>query len=87
MLQKLACYMAIIQNSGSNCTYACIQTKCYMYVSPLYINSIYLPFHCHCQCLVRSLSFFLGYLVVIPNAEQEGNISFAETADKPKFVS
>ena len=87
MLQKLACHMAIIQNSGSNCTYVCIQTKHYMYVSPLYINSIYLPFHYHSQYLVRSLSFFSSCLVVIPNAEQEGRISFAETAERHKFVS
>ena len=36
MLQKLACHMAIIQNSGSNYTSVCIKTKSYMYVSPLY---------------------------------------------------
>ena len=65
----------------------CIQKTCYMYVSPIYIYSIYPPFHCHCQCLVRSLSFFSSCRVVIPNVEQEGRISYAETADKPKFVS
>ena len=35
MLQKLACHMAIIQNSGSKCTSMCIQKKRYMYISPL----------------------------------------------------
>ena len=44
MLQKLACHMAIIQNSGSNCTSMCIKTKSYIYVSPLYIYSSYPPF-------------------------------------------
>ena len=87
MLQKLACHMAIIQNSGSNYTFVCIQTKIYMYVSPLYIYSIYPPFHCHCQCLLRSQDFFSGYSVVIPNVEQEGHVTLAETAEKPKFVS
>ena len=87
MLQKLACHMAIIQNTGSNCTSVCIQTKSYMYVSPLQVYSIYPPFHCHCQCLLRSLYLFFGCSVVIPNAEQEGQISLAETIDKPKFVN
>ena len=41
MLQKLACQIVIIENSGSNCTSVCIKTKIYMYVSPLYIYSIY----------------------------------------------
>ena len=87
MLQKLACHMAIIQNSGSKCTSMCIQTKHYMYVSPLYIYSIYPPFHCHYQCLMRILPFFFGCSMVIPNAEQEIQISFAKTTYKPKFVS
>ena len=58
MLQKLACHMAIIKNSGSNCTFVCIKIKSYIYVSPLYIYSSYPPFRCHCQCLWRSLAFF-----------------------------
>ena len=87
MLKKLACHMAIIQTSGSNCTSVYIETKSYIYVSSLYIYSIYPPFHCHCQCLLRSLSFFSSCLVVIPNAEQEGQISLAETVVKPKFVN
>ena len=72
MLQKLACHMAIMQNSGSKCTSVCIKTKIYIYVSPLYIYSSYPPFHCHCQCLRRSLDFFSNYSVVIPIAEPEG---------------
>ena len=75
MLQKLVCHMAIIQNTGSNYTSVCIQTKSYMYVSPLYIYSIYPPFHCRCQCLMRSLAFFSNCLVMIPNVEQEGQVS------------
>ena len=47
--------MAIIQNSGSYYTSICIQAKQYMYVSPLYMNSIYPPFHCHYQWILRSL--------------------------------
>ena len=43
MLQKLACHMAIIQNSGSKCTSMCIQKKRYMYISPLYIYSYLSP--------------------------------------------
>ena len=85
MLQKLTCHMAIIQNSGSKCTFVCIQTKHYMYISPLYIYSIYPPFHCHCQCLLRSLDFSSGYSVVIPNAEQEGQVALAKTAEKTKI--
>ena len=84
---KLACHMAIIQTSGSKCKYVCIQTKSYMYVPPLYIYSIYPPFHCRCQCLLRSLDFSSNCSVVIPNAEQEGQVALAETAEKPKFVS
>ena len=87
MLQKLACHMAIIQKSGSNCTFVCIQTKSYMYVSPLYIYSIYPSFHCHCQCLLRSLAFFPRCSVVIPNDEQEGQVALVDTAEKPKFIS
>ena len=87
MLQKLACHMAIIQNSGSKSTYVCILTKRYIYVSPLYIYSMYPPFHCHYQCLLRSLYFFSGCSVVIPNAEQERQVALVETVDKQKFVS
>ena len=72
MLQTLACHMAIIQNSESKCTSECIQTKIYMYVSPLYIYSSYAPFRCHFQCLRRSLYFFLHCSLVIPIVEQEG---------------
>ena len=66
MLQKSACHMAIIQNSGYNYTFVCIQTKSYIYVSPLYIYSSYPPFCCHCQCLRRSLAFFSDCSLVIP---------------------
>ena len=72
MLQKLAWHMEIIQNSGSNYTSGCIKTKTYIYVSPLYIYSSYPPFHCHCQCLRKSLAFFSDYSLVIPITEQEG---------------
>ena len=41
MLQKLACHMAIIQNSGSNCTSVCIKTKSYMY--PPYTFILFIP--------------------------------------------
>ena len=84
---NLALYYIRIKNSGSNYTCVCIQTKSYMYVSPLYIYSIYPPFHNHCQCLLRRLDLFSGCSMVIPNAEQEGHVVLAETADKPKFVS
>ena len=43
MLQKLACHMAIIQNSRSNCTSVCIQTKGYMYVHPPYTFILCIP--------------------------------------------
>ena len=72
MLQKLSCHMTIIQNSGSKCTYVCIKTRSYIYVSPLYIYSSYPPFRCHCQCLRRSLAFFFDCSLVIPIDEQEG---------------
>ena len=72
MLQKLACHMDIIQNSGSKCTYVCIKPKNYIYVSPLYIYSSYPPFLFHFQCLLGSLAFFSDCSLVIPNAEQEG---------------
>ena len=66
MLQKLACHMAIIQNSGSNYTSLCIKTKNYIYVSPLYIYSSYPPFRCYFQCLWRSVAFFFDLSLVIP---------------------
>ena len=72
MLQKLSCHMAIIQNSGSNYASMCIKTKGYIYVSPLYICSSYPPFHCHFQCLWRSVAFFSDCALVIPIAKQEG---------------
>ena len=73
MLQKLACHMAIIQNSGSNYTFMCIKTKSYIYVFPLYIYSSYPPFHCHYQCwLRRSIDLFSDCSLVIPIAEKEG---------------
>ena len=86
MLQKLACDMAIIQNSGSKCTSVCIQTKSYMYVSPLYIYSIY-PLSLPLSMSSKKSSFLSGCSVVIPNAEQGGRVALAETTDKPKFVS
>ena len=87
MLQKMACHMAIIQNSESKCTSMCIKTKIYIYVSPLYIYSSYPPFRCHCQCLRRSLAFFSYCSLAIPIAEQEGWVASVETTEKPNFVS
>ena len=42
MLQKLACHMAIIQNSGSNCTFVCIQ-KNVTCMYPPYTLIIFIP--------------------------------------------
>ena len=67
------------------CVYA--NKKLHVCTSPIYIYPIYPLFHCHCQCLLRSLALFYGCLVVIPNVEQEAQVALAKTVDKPKFVS
>ena len=44
MLQKLACHMAIIQNSGSNCTSVCIKKKVTSMYPPYTVILVIPPF-------------------------------------------